>query len=206
MRNHHSSRIWKGENMKFTTKQIALLGLLGALNGALEITLGNYLYVLNFYFTGNLMIGINCIVYMLGRKAVPKKGTILILGIITTLIKFVFGWNLKATSAIFMEALIMELAVSIIGFTLAGVIIGTVCANIWVICHKLIFVSLLGGENFIKTIFFFIEKSCNFLLFGKSFLLLSVIILVLFYSLWGIIFGLLGWKIVNRLYPRICSD
>ncbi len=185
--------------MNFTTKQMVLMSLLAAINGVIEITLGNYFHALNFYFTGNVMIGFNCIVYITGKKAVPIRGSIIIIGFISAVIKILFGWNINAAFAIFIEALLMEIVMNITGFNITGTVIGAVAANIWALCQKLIVVGLIGGEGFFvalrtltdkASVFFNIDKSCVFLLF---------FIIIIFYSLWGVFFGAIGWKVTVRL-------
>ncbi|MEQ8223940.1 MAG: hypothetical protein ABRQ37_16610 [Candidatus Eremiobacterota bacterium] len=185
--------------MKFTTRQMVLMSLLAAINGVLEITIGNYFHGLQFYFTGNVMIGFNCIVYITGKQAVPVRGSIIIIGFISAVIKFLFGWNINAAFAIFIEAILMELVMNITGFNITGTVLGAVSANIWALCQKIIVVGLIGGEGFFvalrtltdkASVFFNIDKSCVFLLF---------LIIIMFYSLCGILFGAIGWKVTGRL-------
>jgi hypothetical protein len=194
--------------MKYTSRQIAIIGLLAATNGAVEITLGNYLHILHFYFTGNIMIGFNCIIYMLGRKAVPMKGTIFLIGFISAFIKLLMGWNINANAAvsIFIEAILMEISITFVGYNMAGAIIGTVSANIWALFQKLVMASLIGGESFTKNLTEITDKASRILFFDKSYIAGAIIFIILIYAAWGVIFGLIGWRVTQRLSPRMCPN
>jgi hypothetical protein len=185
--------------MKFTTRQIILMSLLAATNGVLEITLGNYFHAMHFFFTGNVMIGFNCIVYITGKQAVPQKGSIIIIGFISSLIKFLFGWNIGAAASIFVEALLIELALDIIGFNQAGAVTGSVIANMWAFLQKLIAGSIIGGKGFLSTLYNITDRGAAFFHISKSSILLLVILILFFYSLWGVVFGVTGWKLTERL-------
>ncbi|HPZ08217.1 MAG TPA: hypothetical protein PL110_08890 [Candidatus Eremiobacteraeota bacterium] len=189
--------------MKFTTRQIALMGLLAAINGVLEITLGNYLHLLQFYFTGNIMIGFNCIVYLMGKKAISQRGTILVIGFISALIKFILGWNINAAIAILIEALLMELTINIIGFNIVGAVTGAVMANMWALFQKLIVLGIIGGAGFINTIKVITDKTAMFFNIDKGYMFLLIMILLFCYSLWGVLFGTIGWKLTGRLSSKI---
>jgi len=191
--------------LRFTTREIALIGILGATNGAMEITLGNYLHLLHFPFKGNILIGLNCIVYMFGRKAVPQKGVILLTGIISAFLKFLFGWNISAAIAILIEAVLMEIAVNSIGFNITGVVTGTVMANIWAFFHKVITFSIMGGGDFVVNLSLTAKKILDFINLSEAFLYAPIIIIVVIYTIFGIFFGCLGWKMVNKLFPRIAG-
>ena len=191
--------------MKFTSKEIALIGLLGAVNGIIEITVGTYLHVIGAMFTGNIMIGLTCIVYMLGRRAIPKKGSIFLIGTISAFLKFLFGWSISAAIAIFMEGLLMELIVSLIGFNMAGVIFGAVAANLWALAHRLIGIGLIGGEGFFNVLSRIVDKTFTFLHIDKGFLVVPFLMIIIIYAVWGVIFGLVGWKFLLKFYPRIAS-
>lgn len=192
--------------MKFTTKEITLLALLGATNGAFEITIGNYLHILHFYFTGNIMIGFNCILYILGKRAVPAKGSILMIGFITAFLKFILGWNISAAIAIFMEALLMEIIIDIMGFNILGVVAGSISANIWALFHKFLSLSISGGASFLNTLNNVINKVSPFLSGSENYIFGALLIITIIYSLWGVVFGIIGWNLTNRIFPKICPD
>jgi len=185
--------------MKFTTKQMVLMSLFAAINGVIEITLGNYFHALNFYFTGNIMIGFNCIVYIAGKKAVPVRGSIVIIGFISAVIKMLFGWKLNAALAIFIEAILMEIVMNITGFNMAGTVLGAVAANIWALCQKIIVVGLIGGDGFFVTLRTVTDKASVFFNIDKSCIFLLLFLIIIFYSLWGVLFGTIGWKVTGRL-------
>jgi hypothetical protein len=183
--------------MKYTTREIALIGILSGMNGAIEITLGNYLHALQFFFTGNIMVGLNICIYMLARKSVDKRGTILIIGFITAFIKLLLGYHLNAALFIFFESLIVEIIISITGFNLAGTIIGSMSVNLMLIFYKAAIVWVMGGHNSFTMIIEFISKFANYFNINKELIFLPLILLILIYSLWGIAFGLLSWRLTN---------
>ncbi|MEQ8190375.1 MAG: hypothetical protein ABRQ39_20580 [Candidatus Eremiobacterota bacterium] len=183
--------------MKFTSREIALTGVLAGLNGALEITLGNYLHALHFFFTGNVMVGMNICIYMCARKSIDRKGIILIIGFITAFIKLLLGYNINAALFIFLEALIIEGIIFIMGFNLTGNIIASISVNLLIVLYKFGLLWVMGGSKAFTALIEFTRKFANYMHINNELIMLPFILLLVIYSLWGIAFGLAGWRLIN---------
>ena len=183
--------------MKFTSREIALTGVLAGLNGAIEITLGNYLHALQFFFTGNVMVGLNICIYMCARKSIDKKGIILIIGFITAFIKLLLGYNINAALFIFLEALIIEGIMFIMGFNLTGNIIASISVNLLIVLFKFGLLWVMGGSKAFTALIEFTRKFANYMHINHELVMVPFILLLVIYSLWGVTFGLAGWKLVN---------
>lgn len=177
--------------MKYTTRQIILLGLLAGLNAVLEFSLGTYFHALKLPWRGALMVGINTVIYFVGRKFAPQTGSIFLMGLITAFIRLLLPGNIGPFPlfAIVTEALMIEVFISVLGFRLASVILSGVIVNIF---------------SFFYPFFGFYIVSGNFELFtkiSKNFLLFLVIPLTM-HIIIGIVFSLLSWSAILGLEKR----
>jgi hypothetical protein len=101
--------------MKFTTRQLVILAVFGALWGVAEISFGSVLHALNIPQTGAFMAGIGLCIALIGRLFVPGRGSILFIGVVAMFLKlFSIGSILVGPMiGILVEVVIAELVVSL---------------------------------------------------------------------------------------------
>lgn len=132
------------------TRDLTFLALMAALLAALEGFLGGYLHAVDFPFTGSLMVGINLIFYLIAKRRVPFKGSVLLLGLVLALLRFALfpGFSLMPALAIFWEAAILELVFILAGTGVKGAVLGGILASYAVLAFRLASLYLmvhLGG-------------------------------------------------------------
>lgn len=179
------------------TNEITLIALLAACNSVLELTLGNYLHLIKFPLTGIVMVGVNIIIYTAGFSLVPKKGTVLSMGILTALMNLFFGGSFKLWSivAIFLEALIIEICFNLIGMNFWSVMSASISANVFSLFFTLFVYIVVLGRGVIPT---FMKIMGNF---TKSPDILNISLftlggfLVLLHIVAGGVFGLMAWRL-----------
>lgn len=73
--------------MKYTTRELTILAVFGALWGVIEIGLGSALHALNVPLSGAFLAAAGLAIALTGRLFVPKRGSTLFIGAIAMLLK-----------------------------------------------------------------------------------------------------------------------
>lgn len=73
--------------MKFSTRQLVVLAVFGALWGLVEISLGSVLHAIRMPMSGVVLSAIGLTIALMGRFFVPKAGSTLFIGIIAMILK-----------------------------------------------------------------------------------------------------------------------
>lgn len=175
------------------------IGLFGALWGVVETTLGSYLNVIfpsftNTFFKGVILAGIGVAIALTGRFFVQKRGSLVLIGVITALLKLLSpaGAKIGPVVAIFMESVIMELVVSLAGdprrwtFVLGGAL-----AVAWNFPHKFLMMGLMYGRNVAQVYRTLVENGSQMLGLDASF---ALVILAVLLGVRLIVGGISGWS------------
>ena len=114
--------------------------ILGANWAASEIILGSFLHNLHIPFKGNILTTIGLILMISVAYIWKDKGLFWRTGLICALMKtmspsaVIFG----PMVAIFMEALVLEISVRLLGRNFAGFFLGSALAMSWILFQKII--------------------------------------------------------------------
>jgi hypothetical protein len=114
--------------MRFTTRELVTLTVFGTLWGAVEISLGSLLHLLNVPMSGPLLAAVGLAIALIGRIFVPRRGSTIYIGVIATVLKLfsIGSVVLGPMLGILIEATIAELVLTAFGrprrlsFVLAG--------------------------------------------------------------------------------------
>jgi len=136
--------------MKFTTRELVLLAVFGALWGIVEIGLGSVLHALNVPLLGSVLAALGIMIALLGRLYVPRRGATLFMGVIAMLLKLfsLGGVVLGPMVGILTEALCAEIVLSffkqpnLVAFMLAGAM-----AVFWTMIHPFLTGFLFFGRS-----------------------------------------------------------
>ena len=141
--------------MKWTLRDWVYVAVFGALWGAVEISLGSYLHILfppltNTFLNGLVLTFIGVAIALIGRRFVPHRGAVLMIGVVTALLKLLSlgGVKVGPIVAILTESALMEVALLAgrepgpMGCILAGAL-----AFAWNAVHPFIMSPLLFGQN-----------------------------------------------------------
>lgn len=175
------------------------IGLFGALWGVVETTLGSYLNVIfpaftNTFFKGVILAGIGVAVALTGRFFVRKRGSLLLIGVITALLKLLSpaGGKIGPVVAILMESVMMEGAVFLAHdprrwtFVLGGAL-----AVAWNFPHKFLMMGVMYGRNMVDVYWMLVENGSQMLGLDAS---LALPIVALLLGLRLIVGGISGWS------------
>jgi ABC-type thiamin/hydroxymethylpyrimidine transport system permease subunit len=189
------------------TKTISFLALLAAVNCSLELTLGSYLHLIRFPFTGQVMTGLDIIIYILVFWVCPKPGSITLVAFIDALGNLYFGGSFKpfALSAIFFEGFIVDVIISLLGFRKMSFRIASVAISLFSFVYPLLTLMLFYGKPPQEAWWNLILKLFPNL--KATFPVIGTVItgLLIFHIITAIIFADLGWKILRRMEQIIAA-
>lgn len=184
--------------MRFTVRELVYIGVFGALWGAIETGAGSLLHVVNVPFSGALLTAVGLAIALAGRRFVPKRGSVLFIGIVTALLKMLSlgGIVINPMIAILAESLLAEIVLSLVGrpgrvsFVLAG-ILGT----LWTLVHPFFTQCLLGGQQVAVIYTRTIDNGARVLHLSSTAVLLVLAALIGVHMLLGAAGGFLGWDL-----------
>lgn len=199
MREHWSVRDW------------VFVGLFGSLWGVAEMTLGSVLHLMfpplaDTFFVGLIMAAIGVLIALCGRLFIPHRGSILLIGLITAVLKAFSagGVKLGPMIGILAESVLMEAAVLIIprvsygGFALAGLL-----AVSWNFFHRFLMMGLLYGVGFLEVAGRMARDGSRLFGIGEQFLLTILGLLLLIRMAAGVAVGLLARSLGEQIRRRV---
>lgn len=175
------------------------IGLFGALWGVVETTLGSYLNVIfpsftNTFFKGVILGSIGVAIALTGRFFVQKRGSLVLIGVITALLKLLSpaGGKIGPVVAILLQSVMMELAVSLAGDPRRwAFVLGGALAVAWNFPHKFLMMGLMYGRNVAQVARKLVEDGSRMLGLDPS---LAVAILAVLLGVRLIVGGIAGWS------------
>lgn len=192
--------------MKFSTRQLVLLAVFGSLWGAVEISLGSVLKAMQIPLSGAVLAGIGLAVALTGRLFVPRRGSVLFMGVIAMILKLFSIGNIIVGPmiGILAEALLAEGVLSLLGkpsrlvFLLAGA-----AGVIWTFAQPLVTGPVLYGRNIVTVWLELIEKGSRLVGLDPSAALWVALALVGLHALIGGAAGWLAWDAGRLLQARV---
>lgn len=182
----------------YTVRDWVTVGLFGALWGVVEMTLGSYLHLIfppqaNTFLTGVVMGGIGAAIALTGRHFVPRRGSVLLIGVVTALIKLLSpgGSRLGPFVAILVESGLMEAALFVARTPRRwAFVVGGALAVGWNLPHKFLMMRLVYGGDVVPVYVKMVEEGSRMLGLDPSAALLILAILLAIRLAVG---GVAGW-------------
>jgi hypothetical protein len=197
----------------YTLRGWVTIGLFGALWGAVELTLGSVLHTIypplaSTPLTGLVLGGIGVAIALAGRHFVPMRGSVLLIGTVTALLKLLsVGVKIGPVVAILVESLLMEATLWIARTPRPwAFIFGGALAMGWNLPHMFVMPQLLLGKNATEAFDKIVQQGDQLLrllgldLSAASFIL---IVLLLAYLLVGAISGWGAWQLGEAVVRRL---
>ena len=131
----------------FASREIALLGLMAALWGVIEITVGGMIKGWHIPFGGSFLSTFGVVVLLTARASVPRRWSSLLVGLAAGGIRFLSGFGGAAFAAlgIVAEALIVELVLSLASPTQRSRFVAGALAVLWALAHPFVVQGYLAG-------------------------------------------------------------
>ncbi len=194
--------------MRFSVRELVYIGLFGALWGALEIGVGSYLHVLKVPFIGTLMAALGIAVALVGRTFVPKRGSVLFMGVVTAFLKMfsLGGIVLNPMIAIVVESGLAELGLRASvrprrwTFALAGAL-----AVSWDFFHQFFTQGILAGQGIFAIYVRTLEQGARALGIEPSHALILLALLFALRLVVGAAAGVCAWSLALAIRRRIAA-
>jgi hypothetical protein len=195
--------------MRFSTRELVIITVFGTLWGAVEISLGSILHVLNVPLSGTLLAAIGLAIALTGRLFVPRRGSTFYIGVIATVLKlFSIGSVVVGPMVgILIEAGIAEIVLTTFGrprrlsFLLAGAF-----AVLWTMAQPFFTGLLLFGRGIFVIWLDLLDKGSR--LFGLDPAAAIWILLALgaVHLALGAAAGWMAWESGRLLQARLDGD
>lgn len=175
--------------------------VLGTIWAASEIVFGSFLHNLKIPFSGNILTAIGLVVLISVSYIWHEKGLFWRAGLICALMKtmspsaVIFGPMI----AILAEAFILELSVRILGRTWLGFVVGSILAMSWNLFQKIANFILFYGFNIVDLYTDLVRYAQKQLHIQFDVVWLPILILLLAYSIFGLISAIIGIKTGRKI-------
>jgi hypothetical protein len=195
--------------MKFTTRELVIMAVFGALWGLVEISLGSVFHAIDLPMTGMALSIIGVMVAAIGRLFIPKRGSTIFIGVIAMVLKlFSIGSAVIGPMiGIFTEALVAELILDAFGKPSQPAFI-TACAgaSLWTLAQPFVTGVLLFGRNLLVVWLDLLDMGTRVFGIPYQAAFWIVVVLVAVHLLFGGLGGWLAWKLGLVLKTRLGGE
>jgi len=195
----------------WSVRDWVFVGLFGALWGASEMTLGSTLHLIfpplaDTFLVGLIMACIGCLIALCGRLFVAHRGSILLIGVITSILKAfsLGGVKVGPIIGIMAESLLMELGLLLLpsasypAFALAGLL-----AVSWNFFHRFLLMGLFYGAGFFEIATRIARDGSRLFGIPEKFFLLLLGLLLFIRMAAGAATGLIARSIGDQIQRRL---
>ena len=186
---------------RFTTRDLAYVGVFGAVWGAVEVSLGSYLHLVRAPFRGMVLVAMAVCIFSAGRRYVPRRGATILMALTAAGLKTVSagGVILNPVIAILMEGLLGEAGFSMLGNGRKGAALAGALASSWLVLHRFLTLGIIGGWGLSNTYNIVVSTASSVLpihpdrvgLLMAAWLVLHVVV--------GAVSGLAGHEVGRRI-------
>ena len=191
-------------------QEMILLALLGALWAAIEIHIGFLLHLVKLPFAGLLLTFLGVLILLVGRAFVPQRGTAILIGLVASFSTFLFlgAIVIYPIIGIIMESIFVEIGLAFpfsprIDFQISGVL-----GMLWSFIHPFIVQGIIAGLGIIKIYSIVVGKGARLFHLAPQQVIAILALLLSIFVAAGLVAGIVGWNLSNRLrnvvsYPWI---
>lgn len=191
--------------MKYTTRDLVTLAVFGTLWGISEMTVGSVLKSLDIPMSGVVLTAIGLTIALIGRQFVPKKGSVLFIGVIAMLLKLfsLGGVIIGPMVGIITGAILAEIVLSLSGsLSRVKMVLAGGLGVLWVLAQPFITNPLLFGRAVIDVWLGLLRTGSRLLGLGENAVVWILAGMVVTHLLIGGLTGLISWELGYRLQSR----
>ncbi len=185
--------------------------LLGSLWASIEIILGSFLHNLRIPMTGTLLSAVGASILIGGHQLWPEKGLFWRAGLICAVMKSISpsAVIIGPMIGIFMEGVLLELGIRVLGSNLFGYILSGALAVSWSMVQKIINLLVALGMDFVRlyeNLYQYAAKSLGLSAIGPFDLVLGFYFLQMILGGIVAVFAIRIGKIARHLSPHALSQ
>lgn len=195
--------------MKFSTRELVIMAVFGALWGVVEISLGSVLHAIKIPLTGLALTAIGLLVALIGRLFVPKRGSTFFIGVIATILKLFSIGNIiiGPMIGIITEALVAELILDIFPKpTQLAFILAVAGGALWTFVQPFITGILIFGRTILPIWLDTVDQGSRLFGLGSQAAFWIILALVVLHLTVGAIGGWLAWRLGHLVTIRLKGE
>lgn len=196
-----SERICRMRTDKPISEKWIKASVLGSTWAAFEIVLGSFLHNLKIPFSSNVLAGIGVIILVSSAYIWKERGLYWRAGLICALMKSISPSAVifNPMIAIFSQALLLELSVTLLGKNVMGFVLGGMLALTWNFLQKIFNYIIFYGYNIVELYADILKYAQKQLNIDVDLVWSSILILLGIYSSIGVIAAIIGMRVGHRL-------
>lgn len=190
--------------MRYSTRELVYVAVFGVVWGAVEMSLGSLLHVLNVPQAGTILAAVGIVILLTGHTFVPRQGAVLMMGLTAAFVKMfsLGGIVINPMLAIVMEAVLVEAGLRLAGSGRGAFLLAGALGSSWNFVHPFLTQGLLAGWGMMRVYRWLVHgveqvvglpEGYGWLVFG---LLLGLKVVV------GLAAGHLGWEVSRAVLRR----
>ena len=192
--------------MKFTTRELVLMAVFGALWGLVEITLGSVFHAIDLPLSGMALGVIGVMLASIGRLFVPRRGSTLFIGAIAMVLKlFSIGSSvLGPMVGIMSEAIVAEIVLDLFARpSLAAFLLANMVAALFTLIQPFITGLVFFGRSMFIVWLDLLDSGARIFKLPAEAAMVIVGVLVIVHLAAGAIGGWVGWGLGKTLRARL---
>lgn len=192
----------------FSSQDIAIVAVFGALWGLMEMTLGVTLKGLRIPMGGALLTAVANVIFLTGRYFVRQRGSILMMGAVAALMK-IFSIATIITGpflAILLEAAFAEILITLLGINRISYCLTPVFLLLYTILHPFISQGLLFGDDIFTIYLLTFRKMAEVLHIGLNHLSWVVLIYAGIHIFLGLMSGWLAYSLALKVEEELAEN
>jgi hypothetical protein len=190
---------------KSKSRNIAFIAIFGTIWGIIEVSIGTYLHIFRFPFTGALMSSLSLLIILSGSVFIDEKLAIIKIGAVACFVRIFSVGSIiisplisMAIEAIIANVIILIFSKNVFSFILAGITIVT-----YTFFHKFIAQGILFGKGIFKMYIDVLNESSKILGIDIHYAFLIIFLLILLHIILGIITGISAFYLANQAKKRL---
>jgi len=192
--------------VKYSTRELVLMAVFGALWGLSEITLGSVLHAIDLPLSGMALSIVGGMLLCIGRLFVPRRGSSLFIGVIAMILKLfsIGSVVLGPMVGILMEALVAELLLDLFPRpSLPAFLAACMGCSLWTVVHPFFTGLVFFGRSMFIVWLDLLDAGSQLFRLPVQAAVVIVIVLVIVHLLAGGLGGWLAWRLGKTLQARL---
>lgn len=184
---------------------MALIAIFGTIWGLMEVSLGTYLHIFRFPFTGALMSSLALLIILPGAVFIDEELAIIKIGAVACFVRiFSIGSIIisplisMAIEAVIANVIILIFKKNIFSFILTGMIVVT-----YTFFHIFVAQGILFGKGIFKMYTDVLNEGSKLLGIDIRYAFWVILLLILLHIILGITAGISAFYIVNQVKKRL---
>lgn len=194
--------------MKFSTRELVLMAVFGALWGLVEIALGSVLHAIDLPLSGMLLAILGGMLLCMGRLFVPRRGSSIFIGVIAMILKLfsIGSVVLGPMLGILAEAVVAEVILDLFNRPSRGAFLAACMGtSLWTVIHPFFTGLVFFGRSMFVVWLDLLDSGSRIFRLPVQAVIWIVIALVVVHMLAGGLGGWLAWKLGLALRTRLSS-